>query len=188
MYICMYKFVISDGYVVGVMKILFLTQFHRQLFGFTYVSMPLQPLSSMSPILVFRRAEGDESTSSSHWGNLVLALGGSGGPKIISAVLQVILNYCFLGMSLYESVARPRLHDQLIYHDAIVTESEKSVLEQGPTIEVSQRTKDALLNRGHSQLVDIDYAGTVQAVAIDLETKTLSAVSDIRKGGAPDGF
>jgi gamma-glutamyltranspeptidase len=138
--------------------------------------------------MVFRRDEGYESTHSSHWGRLFLALGGSGGPKIISAVLQVLLNYCFLGMPLYESMSRPRIHDQLIYHDAIVTESEKSILEQGPSIEVSQRTKDALLNRGHSHLLDIDYAGTVQAIAVDLETNTLSAVSDIRKGGSPDGY
>ncbi len=138
--------------------------------------------------MVFRRAEGDESPNSSHWGSLVLALGGSGGPKIISSVLQVLLNYCFLGMPLFDSMARPRLHDQLVYHDAVVTEAENAPLEQGPTIEVSQRTKDALLSRGHSQLLDIDYAGTVQAVAVDLESNTLSAVSDIRKGGSPDGF
>ena len=118
----------------------------------------------------------------------MLALGGSGGPKIITAVLQVLLNVCFLGMPLYDSMARPRIHDQLIYHDSVVTGTEKDALEQGPTIEVSQRTKDALLKRGHSQLLELDYTGCVQAVAVDLESKTLSAVSDIRKGGSPDGY
>ena len=53
---------------------------------------------------------------------------------------------------------------------------------------VDQRTKDALLSRGHDSLLDIDYAGTVQAVAVDLESNTLSAVSDIRKGGKPAGY
>jgi hypothetical protein len=80
------------------------------------------------------------------------------------------------------------LSDQLMYHNAAVTTTELSHLEQGPTISVSQRTRDALLARGHDDLLDIDYAGTVQAVAVDFETNTLSAVSDIRKGGKPSGY
>ena len=135
----------------------------------------------MSPTLVLRREE-----SGNGWGKLMLVVGGSGGPKIISAVLQVIINYCFLGMNLYDSIVRPRIHEQLLYHDAAVTTVEKDKLDQGPTIEVSERTKNALTSRGH-KLLDIDYAGTVQAVGVDLETKLLSAVSDIRKGGTPAG-
>lgn len=80
------------------------------------------------------------------------------------------------------------LSDQLLYHNSAITTTELSKLDQGPTISVPQYTKDALFARGHDDLLDIDYAGTVQAVAIDLETKTLTAVSDIRKGGKPDGF
>lgn len=144
-----------------------------------------KPLSSMSPTFVFRRAEGTESTD---LGDLSLVLGGSGGPKIISSVLQVIINYCMLGMSLFDAVARPRIHEQLLYHDAAVTTTEKDQLDQGPLLEVPQITKDALLMRGHDTLLDIDYAGTIQAVAIDMETKSISAVSDIRKGGKPSGF
>ncbi|KAL3909328.1 MAG: hypothetical protein SGARI_002655, partial [Bacillariaceae sp.] len=85
------------------------------------------------------------------------------------------------------SIAKPRLHDQLIYHDALVTGTEIDVLEEGPTLEVGQRTKDALLKRGHS-LIDIDYTGCVQAIAVDIDNKTLTAVSDIRKGGSPAGY
>jgi gamma-glutamyltranspeptidase len=141
----------------------------------------------MSPTMVFRRQEGKYYSESEGWGDLVLTLGGSGGPKIITAVLQVLLNVCFIGMPLFESMARARLHDQLIYHDSLVTGTERDVLEQGPTLEVSQRTKDALLKRGHS-LIEIDYTGCVQAIAVDLDNKTLSAVSDIRKGGSPAGY
>ena len=65
-----------------------------------------QPLSSMSPTMVFRKAEG---SSDSDLGKLELVVGGSGGPKIITAVLQVIINYCFLGMDLFGSVARARV-------------------------------------------------------------------------------
>jgi gamma-glutamyltranspeptidase / glutathione hydrolase len=137
--------------------------------------------------MVFRRQEGKYASETNGWGDLVLTLGGSGGPKIITAVLQVFLNVCFLGMPLFDSMARPRIHDQLVYHDAIVSGTEKDVLEQGPTLQVSQRTKDALLQRGHN-LLDIDYTGCVQAIAVDLDTRTLTAVSDIRKGGSPAGY
>ena len=139
----------------------------------------------MSPAFVFKKTEGTENTD---LGQLTLVVGGSGGPKIITSVLQVIINYCMLGMSLFDAVARPRIHDQLIYHGAAVTTTEKDKLAQGPLLEVSKITKDALLKRGHKTLLEIDYAGTVQAVSVDLETNTLSAVSDIRKGGKPAGF
>lgn len=76
----------------------------------------------------------------------------------------------------------------MVYHDAAITTTEKSYADMGPKIQVPQRTKDALLARGHNALLDIDYAGSVQAVAVDLETNTLSAVSDIRKGGTPSGY
>lgn len=137
--------------------------------------------------MVFRKQEGRYYSETDGWGELVLTLGGSGGPKIIAAVLQVLLNVCIFGMPPFESMAAPRLHDQLVYHDALVTGTEKDVLQEGPTLEVSQRTKDALMKRGHS-LIDIDYTGCVQAIAVDIDNKTLSAVSDIRKGGSPAGY
>lgn len=139
----------------------------------------------MSPTMVFRR---EEAADEDDWGRLMLVVGGSGGPKIITAVLQVLINYCMLGMSLFESVARPRVHEQLVYHESATTTTEKALLEQGPSITVPERTKNALLSRGHASLLDVDYAGTVQAIAVDLETNTLSAVSDIRKGGTPAGY
>ncbi len=137
--------------------------------------------------MVFRRQEGKYSADSEGWGDLILTLGGSGGPKIITAVLQVLLNVCFLGKPLFESMARPRVHDQLVYHDSLVTGTEKATLTQGPILEVSQRTKDALTQRGH-ELLEIDYTGCVQAIAVDLESQTLTAVCDIRKGGSPAGY
>ena len=145
--------------------------------------------------MVFRKNDesnsnhsSDEKDNNGRWGNLVLTLGGSGGPKIITAVLQVFLNICFLGMPVFDAIARPRVHDQLVYHDSAVTAIEKDNLgETGPTIEVSQRTKEALLRRGH-RLLEIDYTGCVQAVFVDHEDSTLTAVSDMRKGGHPAGY
>lgn len=138
----------------------------------------------MSPILMFRRHEGAKE---GEWGDLYLVIGGSGGPKIITAVLQVILNFVFRGMPLFESMAHPRVHDQLLYQDAHVTTVEHGQLVEGPMISVSNRTRSALANRGH-KLLQLDYLGTVQAIAVDPETGELSAVSDIRKGGTPAGY
>lgn len=63
-----------------------------------------KPLSSMSPILVFRK---DGNATDSRMGKIFMGLGASGGPKIISAVLQVFLNYAWMGMGLFESMASP---------------------------------------------------------------------------------
>lgn len=60
----------------------------------------------MSPTMVFRKTEG---SSDSEFGKLKLVVGGSGGPKIITAVLQVIINYCMLGMDLFGSIAHARV-------------------------------------------------------------------------------
>lgn len=141
-----------------------------------------KPLSSMSPTLFFKKNEEESSL-----GDLFMAIGASGGPKIITSVVQVFINHALLGMPLFESMAHPRIHDQLLYHEAAVTCFETDVLDGGQIIQVSNRTRTALASRGH-KLLSVDYAGTVQAVAVDLETKTMSAVSDIRKGGTPAGY
>lgn len=75
-----------------------------------------------------------------------------------------------------------------MYHDVAITTTEKDPIQEGLVIEVPERTKEALLARGHDALLDINYAGTVQAVSVDLETNEMSAVSDIRKGGMPCGW
>jgi gamma-glutamyltranspeptidase len=146
-----------------------------------------KPLSSMSPMLIFKSEEG--SSNGNSFGTFFLAIGASGGPKIITSVVQVFINYAMLGMSLFDAMAHPRIHDQILYHESDVTCYESCILDNDQTLvlELSNRTKAALRSRGH-QLLGIDFSGVVQAVAMDLETGTLSAVSDIRKGGSPDGY
>ena len=61
-----------------------------------------RPLSSMSPTLVFR----DDQTP---W----LATGSPGGSRIITTVLQVLLNRVVFGLNLATAVSSPRLHSQL---------------------------------------------------------------------------
>ncbi|TNE87489.1 MAG: gamma-glutamyltransferase [Deltaproteobacteria bacterium] len=60
-----------------------------------------RPLSSMTPTLL-RDAEGE----------VVLAVGGSGGPFIISGTLQAILGVVDFGLTPAEAVAAPRVHHQ----------------------------------------------------------------------------
>jgi gamma-glutamyltranspeptidase len=180
----------SSGIVLNNQMDDFATPGKRNYFGLkpseeNYIKPFKKPLSSMSPTMVFRTT--DSESSSNTVGDLILIIGASGGPKIITAVLQVIINHLMMGMPLFDSMAYPRLHDQLIYHGSAVTTTERAVLLQGPTLMVAGRTKDALVRRGHA-LLDVDYAGTVQAISIDLETNELSAVCDLRKGGRPDGY
>jgi gamma-glutamyltranspeptidase / glutathione hydrolase len=59
-----------------------------------------RPLSSMSPTLV----EKD--------GRVVLVLGSPGGPRIITAVLETIMNIVDYGMPPQQAVDAPRLHHQ----------------------------------------------------------------------------
>lgn len=59
-----------------------------------------RPLSSMSPTILLKD------------GKVVLVTGSPGGSRIISAVLQVIVNVVDRGLSIADAVAAPRLHHQ----------------------------------------------------------------------------
>jgi len=149
-----------------------------------YIKPGKKPLSSISPTLIFRPQKGDDAKD---LGKLVMVLGASGGPKIPTCVLQVFVNYILMGMPLYESIAYPRVHDQLLFKGHSTTLYDHQTLLQGPTIEVSNGTKNALKARGHF-LAPVPNTGTAQAVAVDMETGLLSAFSDPRKGGRAAGY
>ena len=86
-----------------------------------------RPLSSMTPTIVLNR-EGDS------W----LATGSPGGSRIITTVVQVLLNRIIHGLNLATSVATPRIHSQL-WPDSLQ-------LEQG----FSPDTLELLKQRGHA--------------------------------------
>lgn len=154
-----------------------------------YIVAGKKPLSSISPVLVFRPDGHEEIQSERDLSKqkLVMALGASGGPKIPTAALTVFLNYFFHGMPLYESVIRPRIHDQLLYKGHSTTLYDNDHLLQGLTIRTPESTRNALTRRNHA-IAPVPNTGCVQAVAIDMETGLLSAVSDPRKGGRPAGY
>jgi gamma-glutamyltranspeptidase / glutathione hydrolase / leukotriene-C4 hydrolase len=135
-----------------------------------------RPLSSMSPTIVLDTASGAVRA----------VVGASGGPRIITATAQTLLNLVALGMDPGLSVRSPRLHHQLLPNVAYY--------EATPPVEGSQScvvmpdgVLAALRRRNHS-VSGTTSTGVVQMVAVDLETGALHAVSDQRKGGEPAGF
>ena len=91
------------------------------------VASSRRPLSSMTPTIVLNK-EGDS------W----LATGSPGGSRIITTVVQVLLNRIVYGLNLATSVAIPRIHSQL-WPDSLQ-------LEQG----FSPDTVELLKQRGHA--------------------------------------
>jgi len=92
-----------------------------------------RPLSSMTPTIVLRQ------------GRLYLVAGSPGGPRIITTVLQVLLNVLDFGMNLQDAVDRPRFHHQWLPDELYVEpgfspdtlallESRGFRLEQAPSI------------------------------------------------------
>lgn len=121
-----------------------------------------RPLSSMAPTLVLRE------------GRPVLALGGSGGPRIPSATLQTMLNVLVFGMDLQEAVQVPRIHHQ--WRPDVLR------IEAG----LPRDVRVALQRRGQ-RVVEYDrFGGRVQAVQIG--EGFLRAASDPRKEGRPSGY
>jgi gamma-glutamyltranspeptidase/glutathione hydrolase len=85
-------------------------------------------LSAMTPSIVLDRA-----------GNLEMVVGTPGGPTIITAVAQVILNVLDQGMNLPDAVAAPRIHHQAL--------PDQTFYERGG---LSDETLQALQAMGHS--------------------------------------
>lgn len=120
-----------------------------------------KPLSSMSPTIVVRD------------GQAIFAAGGSGGPRIISATLQMMLNVLRFGMTPAEAVNQPRFHHQWL--------PETLYLEPG----LMKTAADTLRKKGH-QLQQAGSLAATQAAARN--GKELRAASDPRKHGRPAGY
>ena len=117
-----------------------------------------RPLSSMSPVMVFRDGE------------LVLASGSPGGSVIISAVLQLIVNVIDHGMNLAEATIAPRMHHQWL--------PDRLFLEPG----FSPDTVKILEQRGHTVATARSMMGSLQSVGKDGDTYI--GASDTRRPNA----
>jgi gamma-glutamyltranspeptidase/glutathione hydrolase len=119
-----------------------------------------RPLSSMTPTIVVREGRAE------------FVVGASGGPRIITATIQVLLNMVQFQMSPQEAVAAPRIHHQ--WHP--------DVLE----VETDSLAAPELKEMGHKVRVRRDGA-VVQAASRDARGR-LRAASDPRKGGVAAGY
>ncbi len=120
-------------------------------------------LSSMSPTLVF----GPD-------GGLRLVLGSPGGPRIISATLETIINVIDHKMTLPDAVHATRIHHQWLPDEL-----------RAETGGLTQEVRDELTRLGH-HVVEKGAIGDVQAIGI--EGHTLTGVSDTRAEGMPLGL
>jgi gamma-glutamyltranspeptidase/glutathione hydrolase len=116
-----------------------------------------RPLSSMTPTLVF----GPDDRP---W----LATGSPGGSRIITTVLQVLLNRLVHGLNLASAVAAPRIHSQL-WPDQISTE-------EG----LSPDTLRLLQQRGH-RVVLTPAMGSANSVELLPDGRGSLGVADPRR-------
>ncbi|QHO73010.1 gamma-glutamyltransferase [Bradyrhizobium sp. CCBAU 051011] len=116
-----------------------------------------RPLSSMSPTIVLKD------------GKPVLVTGSPGGSRIISAVLQVVVDVLDYKMDVAAAVAAPRLHHQWMPDVVRV--------EQG----FPQETLDALREKGHHV---IEPLGQTSANSITVTPNGLLGAPDPRTRGA----
>jgi gamma-glutamyltranspeptidase/glutathione hydrolase len=116
-----------------------------------------RPLSSMSPTLVFRD------------GRFVLATGSPGGSRIITTVLQIILNVVDHGMNIAEASAAPRMHHQWLPDELRVEEG------------FSPDTLKLLAEKGHSIALKPVMGSTQSIMAVE---GGLAGAADPRRQGA----
>ncbi len=121
-----------------------------------------RPLSSMSPTIIERN------------GVPYLAIGGSGGPRIISAVVQVLLRMLWFDDEPNEAVQRTRLHHQWLPNRVYFEEDT-----------MKSYIADHMNRIGH-QWSRRKNIGVVQVILV--EDGVMKPYSDPRKGGEPSGF
>jgi gamma-glutamyltranspeptidase/glutathione hydrolase len=122
-----------------------------------------RPLSSMTPTIVLRE------------GKPFLILGSPGGPRIITAVLQVILNVIDFGLDIQEAIEAPRIHHQWLPDVLRVEEG------------IPEARIAGLRKLGHEVQVKKNI-GAVQGILIDPATGLYHGASDSRLDGAAVGY
>ncbi len=123
-----------------------------------------RPVSTMTPTIVFRGADP------------VLCVGGSGGTRIVTSVVQAAWRAIVLNDAVAEAVAHPRVH-QAAQPDVLSTEAA-----------LDAAVVEGLRTRGH-QTDPLRFGAVVQAIRITrgADGVRLDAASDPRKGGRPAG-
>lgn len=124
-----------------------------------------RPLSSMTPTIVLKKD-----------GSLWFALGARGGPRIISAVIQTIINVVDHDMDIQEAIDAPRIHHQW-FPDEILYEP----------YGMSPDTMNILRDYGHKFSSRPGYVAQATGIMINDKGVRLGAV-DSRGDGWPAGY
>ncbi len=119
-----------------------------------------RPLSSMSPTLVLDPE-----------GRVRLALGGAGGPRIITATLQTLLAALDGGLTANQAVARARIHHQWLPEDVLAEDDFPS--------DVTAR-----LEKEGFVFSRLGYAGIVQIASFEPDSGTWQGAADPRASGS----
>jgi gamma-glutamyltranspeptidase/glutathione hydrolase len=125
-----------------------------------------RPLSSMTPTIVLRK-------DNSPW----FAVGARGGPRIITAVLQTVINVIDHDMDIQQAVDSPRLHQQWL-PDEIAFEP----------FGLSTDTRRALEKLGHKFAAKPSYVASATGVMIEAQTSVKFGAVDSRGDGAAVGY
>lgn len=124
-----------------------------------------RPLSSMTPTFVLRPD-----------GSLWFAVGARGGPRIITAVLQTIINVIDHDMNIQQALDAPRIHHQWLPDELIVE-----------PFGLSTDTLRLLEGRGHRFGERQQNVASCEAIMIE-ERNTRAGASDPRSSGTPVGY
>ncbi|MCK9502843.1 MAG: gamma-glutamyltransferase [Porticoccaceae bacterium] len=116
-----------------------------------------RPLSSMTPVIVLKE------------GSPVLVTGSPGGSRIITSVLQMVLNVVDFDMNIAEATAAPRIHHQWL-PDVLYVEKDIGV-----------DTRKRLQNMGHKLETSAWSMGKTQSIT--RENHLFMGVSDYRWPG-----
>jgi gamma-glutamyltranspeptidase/glutathione hydrolase len=125
-----------------------------------------RPLSSMTPTIVLRK---DGST----W----FALGARGGPRIISAVLQSVINMIDYDMNIQEAIDAPRIHQQW-FPDEILYEP----------MGMSPDTLSIMKSYGQNFSANPGNVASATAISIEEKTKVKFGAIDSRSDGEAIGY
>ncbi|MFN2502309.1 MAG: gamma-glutamyltransferase [Pyrinomonadaceae bacterium] len=124
-----------------------------------------RPLSSMTPTIVLKKD-----------GTLWFALGARGGPRIISAVTQSVMNVIDHGMDIQQAIDAPRIHHQW-FPDEIMYEP----------FGMSPDTLSVLTRFGHNFVGRPGNIASATGIMIDSKGVRLGAI-DSRSDGAAIGY
>ncbi|HLM61117.1 MAG TPA: gamma-glutamyltransferase, partial [Pyrinomonadaceae bacterium] len=125
-----------------------------------------RPLSSMTPTIVLRKD-----------GSVWFAVGARGGPRIITAVLQTVINMIDHDMNLQQAINAPRIHHQW-FPDEILAEP----------YGMSPDTRLALESLGHSFTDRPGFIASATGIEIEAKSGVRLGAIDARSDGAAIGY